>query len=226
MSEARIPASPPSRPLTRSSPSRAAGIAWSSTPHWRRRRVAAGAPVRAGRRARRQPLLHPADGRLGRHAGRRAERADDPALAQFRTSGAKLIWGGEAVAVRHDGRANPNQLLLTPATHPAIAGLRDALVAAHVERFGAGADADLYIGLQLTHSGRFAKPPLHERPEPIAAVAQSAARPPLRQRRAGPHRRRDRPLDRRLRGGGELAAEAGFQFVDVKHCHGYLGTSC
>ena len=32
----------------------------------------------------------------------------------FGTSGAKLIWGGEAVAVRHDGRANPNQLLITP----------------------------------------------------------------------------------------------------------------
>src|SRR4026209_2424408 len=28
----------------------------------------------------------------------------------FGLGGAKLIWGGEAVAVRHDGRANPNQL--------------------------------------------------------------------------------------------------------------------
>ena len=34
----------------------------------------------------------------------------------FGLSGAKLMWGGEAVAVRHDGRANPNQLLLTPKT--------------------------------------------------------------------------------------------------------------
>src|SRR5262245_41945191 len=33
----------------------------------------------------------------------------------FGGSGAKLIWGGEAVAVRHDGRANPNQLLLNDA---------------------------------------------------------------------------------------------------------------
>ena len=32
----------------------------------------------------------------------------------FGRSGAKLIWGGEAVAVRHDGRANPHQLMLTP----------------------------------------------------------------------------------------------------------------
>ena len=32
---------------------------------------------------------------------------------RFGESGAKLIWGGEAVAVRHDGRANPHQLGLT-----------------------------------------------------------------------------------------------------------------
>lgn len=36
----------------------------------------------------------------------------------FGVSGAKLIWGGEAVAVGHDGRANPNQLLLTEANQP------------------------------------------------------------------------------------------------------------
>ena len=49
----------------------------------------------------------------------------------FGLSGAKLIWGGEAVAVRHDGRANPNQLLLNEATVADIAGLRDVLLAAH-----------------------------------------------------------------------------------------------
>src|SRR5262249_1789518 len=39
----------------------------------------------------------------------------------FGLSGAKLIWGGEAVAVRHDGRANPNQLVLKETTLPDIA---------------------------------------------------------------------------------------------------------
>src|SRR5262245_36109285 len=34
----------------------------------------------------------------------------------FGRSGAGWIWGGEAVAVRADGRANPRQLLLTEAT--------------------------------------------------------------------------------------------------------------
>ena len=31
---------------------------------------------------------------------------------RFGMSGAKLIWGGEAVAVRHDGRANARQLVI------------------------------------------------------------------------------------------------------------------
>ena len=86
----------------------------------------------------------------------------------FGISGAKLIWGGEAVAVRHDGRANPNQLLLTAKTQPAIARLRDELVSSHRERFGSNADGDLYIGLQLTHSGRYARPNVYNRPECVS----------------------------------------------------------
>ncbi len=141
----------------------------------------------------------------------------------FGRSGAKLIWGGEAVAVRHDGRANPRQLLLTARTLPAIAHLRDQLIAAHVERFGAGADADLYIGLQLTHSGRFSKPDLDERPEPLAAVSN----PVLDRRFSRPVRvLSDDEISRLIDdfiAAAKLAAEAGFRFVDVKHCHGYLG---
>ena len=141
----------------------------------------------------------------------------------FGRSGAKLIWGGEAVAVRHDGRANPNQLLITSRTQPAIARLREQLIAAHLERFGAGADADLYIGLQLTHSGRFAKPNLHERPEPLAAVEN----PVLDQRFQQPVPvLSDDDISRLIDEfivAAKLAFEAGYQFVDVKHCHGYLG---
>jgi NADPH2 dehydrogenase len=141
----------------------------------------------------------------------------------FGQSGAKLIWGGEAVAVRHDGRANPNQLLMTPATQAALASLREELIAAHCERFGAHADHDLYIGLQLTHSGRYARPNEYDRPEPKAAAPH-----PLLDRRF--------PSGIRVLDDGELAGlvndfvdaarlarDAGFAFVDVKACHGYLG---
>src|SRR5579862_6085552 len=50
---------------------------------------------------------------------------------RFGESGAALIWGGEAVAVRHDGRANPNQLVIAEHTQQGIARLRQALVESH-----------------------------------------------------------------------------------------------
>ena len=75
---------------------------------------------------------------------------------RFGESGAKLIWGGEAVAVRHDGRANARQLVINDRTVKSIAGLRQSLLDAHSASFGS-AD-DMLIGLQLTHSGRFCRP--------------------------------------------------------------------
>ena len=75
---------------------------------------------------------------------------------RFGTSGAELVWGGEAVAVRADGRANPNQLCMGADAVDDLSGLRSRLVAAHVERFGC--TDDLLVGLQLTHSGRWSRP--------------------------------------------------------------------
>ena len=141
----------------------------------------------------------------------------------FGISGAKFIWGGEAVAVQHDGRANPRQVTLTTKTQPAIAGLRQTLVAAHRERYGGNAVDDLFIGLQLTHSGRYSQPNVHKRPEPRAAYAH-----PLLDRRfsAGVPLMADEDLDRlvdRFIDAARMARDAGFAFVDIKHCHGYLG---
>jgi NADPH2 dehydrogenase len=141
----------------------------------------------------------------------------------FGASGAKLIWGGEAVAIRHDGRANPNQLLITPGTLRAIAALRDELIASHRQRFGSNADGDLLVGLQLTHSGRFARPNVWDRSEPLAACTH-----PLLDRRFpnGVRVLTDDELDRladEFVCAARLARDAGFQFVDIKQCHGYLG---
>ena len=83
---------------------------------------------------------------------------------RFGRSGAKLIWGGEAVAVRHDGRANPNQLVAAAHTRDGLARLREVLMAEH--RQAAGSDDGLMVGLQLTHSGRYSKPNATDRPEP------------------------------------------------------------
>ncbi len=86
---------------------------------------------------------------------------------RFGESGAKLIYGGEAMAVRTDGRANPKQLIIVEENKRDLAELRDILVRAHKERYGT-AD-DLVIGFQLTHSGRFCKPNDKFRMEPRVA---------------------------------------------------------
>ena len=140
----------------------------------------------------------------------------------FGLSGAKLIWGGEAVAVREDGRANPNQLVLRDDTVSDLEALRQVLVDTHHERFGV--TDDLLVGLQLTHSGRFSRPTLR------GAAPRVAYRHPVLDSRVGVHDDRavftDDELDR-LVGDFLVAARrahaAGFAFVDIKHCHGYLG---
>jgi NADPH2 dehydrogenase len=139
----------------------------------------------------------------------------------FGSSGAKLIWGGEAVAICHEGRANPNQLVLEDRTERSIAGLRDVLVSEHRDRFGSGAADDLYIGLQLTHSGRFARP-VQGTPAPLTAYVhpQLDARFP-----GGLHVLTDDELDRIAAGFvrvAKMARDIGYHFVDFKHCHGYL----
>ena len=141
----------------------------------------------------------------------------------FGISGAKLMWGGEAVAVRQDGRANPNQLMLNMSTQRSIGGLRDELIGAHRERFGPNADADLYLGLQLTHSGRFARPEVWNQSAPLAACHH-----PILDRRFpnGVRVLSDDDIDRLIDdyiAAARLAYDCGFQFIDAKACHGYLG---
>ncbi len=141
----------------------------------------------------------------------------------FGLSGAKLIWGGEAVAVRRDGRANPNQLMMDDATLGGIEGLRDELIGAHVEHFGT--DSDLLIGLQLTHSGRFARPNEKKRPEPRIAYRHPILDRVVGVEDDGPLLSDDevaRLVDDFVRASMQ-ARKAGFGFVDIKHCHGYLG---
>ncbi|MGH9402205.1 MAG: NADH:flavin oxidoreductase, partial [Terriglobia bacterium] len=142
---------------------------------------------------------------------------------RFATSGAKLIWGGEAVAVLPEARANPNQLLMNSHTAPRIEALRQELVKTHRQRFGS-AD-DLVVGLQLTHSGRFSKPREKMRPEPLIAYHHPildakfhlpSSHQPLSDAEVA-------RIVQAFREAARLAQETGFDFVDLKHCHGYLG---
>ena len=141
---------------------------------------------------------------------------------RFGQSGAKLIWGGEAMAVRPDGRANPNQLILNQENKGGLAHLREALVAAHREKFGR--TDDLLIGFQLTHSGRYCKPRDKFKMEPRVAY-----RHPLLDRKfhvtSDAQMFTDDELKRLVEdyvAAAKIAEDAGADFVDIKHCHGYL----
>ena len=141
---------------------------------------------------------------------------------RFGQSGAKLIWGGEAMAVRPDGRANPNQLILLPENREAIADLRRGLVAAHREAFGS--TDDLVVGFQLTHSGRFCRPNDKKRLEPRIAYRHPILDRKFQIDSDGPVLSDDevRELIRDFVRAARVAHEAGADFVDIKHCHGYL----
>jgi 2,4-dienoyl-CoA reductase-like NADH-dependent reductase (Old Yellow Enzyme family) len=140
----------------------------------------------------------------------------------FGLSGAKLIWGGEAAAVVPEGRANPNQTLATRSNRAGLAALLDELRRAHEGALGT--TGDLCVGLQLTHSGRFCRP--DGPPAPRMAYHH-----PLLDAKFGidPHDESlvmsDDEIERLIDAYCEatrLASEVGFDFVDVKSCHGYL----
>jgi NADPH2 dehydrogenase len=142
---------------------------------------------------------------------------------RFAQSGAKMIWGCEAVAVLPEARANPNQLVLNQKTASVFESLLSEMRRLHEQRFGSS--GDLLIGLQLTHSGRFCRPYQKDRLEPVIAyhhpildakVRIPSCHPPVS----------DVEIQRIIRafaGAAKLAQDAGFDFVDLKHCHGYLG---
>ena len=165
--------------------------------------------------------VHPMEGWDCERDGRPSENTKRR-WRRFGLSGAKLVWGGEACAVRPDGRANPKQLIMTEQSMGDIAAMRESVIAAHKE--ATGGEEDVVIGLQLTHSGRFCKPNDNTKFESMIAY-----RHPLLDRKFGV------PADRKPMTDDEIkrliedfvvaakrAQKTGFDFVDIKHCHGYL----
>ncbi|HEY6166532.1 MAG TPA: NADH:flavin oxidoreductase [Verrucomicrobiae bacterium] len=174
-----------------------------------------------GKRIGNRIAIHPMEGWDGTTSGgvtdemrRRWQR--------FGESGAKLICGAEAMAVRPDGRANPNQLIIIEQNKAGLAELMGILKKAHAERYGT-AD-DLVIGFQLTHSGRFCRPNDKKRWE-----SRVAFRHPILDKKFNV------TSDEQILSDGEveeliecyiraakIAWDVGADFVDLKHCHGYL----
>ena len=174
-----------------------------------------------GKRIGNRIAIHPMEGWDGTTTG----GVTDPMRRRwqrFGESGAKLIFGGEAMAVRPDGRANPNQLISVEENQAGLAELVTILKRAHQERYGT--TDDLVIGFQLTHSGRFCKPNDKFKMEPRVAY-----RHPILDRKfnvtSDDQIWTDDEIDELIRcyiRAAVVAHEAGADFVDIKHCHGYL----
>lgn len=155
------------------------------------------------------------DGKPSEHTTRRWHN--------FAISGAKLLWGCEAVAVTHEGRANPNQLLMNEENFPEFERLFNMVMEDHRQSFGT-TDA-LVVGLQLTHSGRFCKPNDKKKLDPRILYPH-----PILNKKFGlgmdyptmTDEAIDQLIDDFIKA-ALLAEKAGFHFVDIKHCHGYLG---
>ena len=172
-------------------------------------------PIRIGRReAANRLVVHPMEGcDAGPDGGptdltfRRYER--------WAGGGAGLVWF-EACAVVHEGRSKPRQLYIN---EQSVAGFAEL-----VRRTRAAAPAGVrpLLVLQLTHSGRYSRPAGQLTP----VIAQHC--PELDEYvKIGP----DYPLisDAELDAlqdtyarAAALAAQAGFDAVDVKACHCYL----
>jgi len=142
---------------------------------------------------------------------------------RFGSSGAKLIWGCEAVAVCHAGRANPRQLTINQHSITDLRNLRETLVEEHDRAMGSL--TNFSVGLQLTHSGRYSQPNAPGRAEPRILYRH----PILDQRLAIPSDYalltdiQIKEIIDQFAVAAAIAAQAGFDFVDIKHCHGYLG---
>ncbi|HEX3249205.1 MAG TPA: hypothetical protein VHS05_07240, partial [Pyrinomonadaceae bacterium] len=119
--------------------------------------------------------------------------------------------------------ANPNQLSINKHSRTDLRSLRENLVNEH-ER-ATGSTTHLLIGLQLTHSGRYSQPNAHKHPEPRILYHHPFLDPRLGLNDDYPllTDREIRDISDQFQEAAAIAADTGFDFVDIKHCHGYLG---
>jgi len=130
---------------------------------------------------------------------------------RYARGGSSVIWS-EAVSVSADGRSNPRQLWLHDKNATNYSRLVDDVkTASRKEGFNP------FFIIQLTHSGRYSKPEGY--PRPLVA----SPNPVLD--RITPYILTDDDLKRiqdEYVSAAKLAAQAGFDAVDLKACHGYL----
>ena len=126
-------------------------------------------------------------------------------------SGAGVIWF-EANAVCPEGRTNPRQMMLTKDNLPSFKNLLQEMREIAKKECGI---SPIFI-LQLTHSGRQSIVPMIAYRHPIYEE-----RRPVTDENTVTDKYLD-TLPERYAESARLAAQAGFDGVDVKSCHGYL----
>ena len=138
---------------------------------------------------------------------------------RFASGGSGLIWF-EATAVLPEARSNPRQLYIHQNNVDQYKKLVEETRTAAQQNFGR--DHNPILILQLTHSGRYSKP--FGKPKPIIAH-HSKILDPLHQLPPDYPLISDAELDDLQEiyvQAAQLAAEAGFDGVDIKACHRYL----
>jgi 2,4-dienoyl-CoA reductase (NADPH2) len=130
---------------------------------------------------------------------------------RYSTGGSGMIWY-EAVAVSSDGRSNPNQLWINRNSSAVFASLNSA-----VREASGNIGIKPFLVIQLTHSGRYSKP--EGKSHPLVAALNSTLD------KVVPHILTDGELkiiQDQYVAAARLAADCGFDAIDIKACHGYL----
>ena len=136
--------------------------------------------------------------------------------SRFAQGGSGIIWF-EATSVLPEGRSNPHQLMLSVRNQDSFKRLVEKT--RHWAYNSFGNSHDVFLVLQLTHSGRYSKP--EGRPKPQAAYFN----PLLDKQTEDVHILSDEELNRirdKYVEAARLAYLAGFDAIDIKACHGYL----
>jgi 2,4-dienoyl-CoA reductase (NADPH2) len=130
---------------------------------------------------------------------------------RYAAGGSGIIWY-EAVAVSADGRSNPGQLWINNVSAGSFRLLNN-----QVRVSASDIAKNPLLIIQLTHSGRYSKPEKISRP--MVAAPNSILD------KSAPHILSDEELKRIQDDyveAAKLSAEAGFDAIDIKACHGYL----
>lgn len=136
---------------------------------------------------------------------------------RFARGGAGLLWF-EATAVVPEGRANPRQISMNENTVDAFRSMLEQSIAQAQAVYGQ--EHRPYTVLQLTHSGRYSKPV--NGPAPIIAGHNLYLDKFLPENYTIIADEQLEELEDKYVEAAVLAAQAGFDAVDVKACHGYL----